>query len=669
MPLAAGYLKAFACADPRIDAACDIRIFSLSGSDTTLKVVEKLFFREIPDIVSFSVLGWNYSNFKKVAETFKQYNPNGWVIFGGNHVARQGHRVFAESPHVDVVVDGEGEASFRDLLAAFLAGSSRHELHEVEGVSFRDTAGVVVTTSERPRITNLDEIPSPVLSGAIPLLNENGEFRYDVAIMETNRGCPHKCAFCYWGGAIGQKVRSFSRERLRAELELYARLGVLILCDANFGLLRQDRDFVEDLIEVRDEYGHPRHLESSWAKNKSRTFFEIVERMKDAGLHSNFTLALQTLTPSALKSMRRDNMKVNEWEDIAHWLRQQGMQCYAELIWGCPGETYETFIEGYDKLAKSVYRIATYPHLLMPNTEFFASRDAFAFRTIRGDHDDFEYVLSHASMSVEDNRRMLRFLFWARILAEYMLFRSLWSVVQALEDLSQSTLLLSLDRWLDEQSDPVARELQLRRAEVVENFDLSRVTSAIRYVAAEPGVDELLRRWWTQAFAPGLSHEHRELLSCVFAYDIATRPISELGLCERGNGFARDREEVNGVHYFVRRDQSFPWDVPALVRAIHSEGHLDLTPRLHETDLYYKVGFDDFVDNHEFYPQFVGKTLAQIAEEAKVAPAAISRAVALDPTRRDKRAIVAESLRRYSDAHESRRTAANEARASLAVAL
>jgi radical SAM superfamily enzyme YgiQ (UPF0313 family) len=671
MPLAAGYLKAFACSDPRIAAECDIRIFSLSGGDTTLKVVEKLFFRELPDVVCFSVLGWNYANFKKVAETFKQYRPDGWVIFGGNHVTRQGQRVFAESPHVDVVVDGEGEATFRDLLAAFLAGTSRNELHEVQGVSFRAADGAVIRTSERPRIAQLDEIPSPVLSGAIELLDERGDFRYDVAIMETNRGCPHKCAFCYWGGAIGQKVRSFSRERLRAELELYAQLGVndLILCDANFGLLRQDRVFVEDLIEVRDEYGFPRHLESSWAKNKSRTFFDIVERMKEAGLHSNFTLALQTLTPNALKLMGRDNMKVNEWEDIAHWLRKQGMQCYAELIWGCPGETYETFIEGYDKLARSVYRIATYPHLLMPNTEFSENRDAFAFRTIRGDNDDFEYVLSHASMSVEDNRKMLRFLFWARILAEYMLFRSLWSVVQALEGLPQSRLLLSLDAWLDEQDDPVARELQRCRADVVDNFDLSRVSTGIRYVAAEPGVDGLLRRWWTQAFAADLSDQHRDLLSCVFAYDLATRPISELGRRGRGNGIPGDREEVNGVAYFVRRNQSFSLDVPALVRAIHSRQRLDLTPSTHTTDLYYKVGFDDFVDNHEFYPQFVGKTLAQIADESKVAPAAISRAVALDPTRKDKRAIVAERLRQYSDDREAIRPEATATRASLAVVL
>jgi radical SAM superfamily enzyme YgiQ (UPF0313 family) len=654
MPLAAGYLKAYACADPRINAECDIRIFSLSGGDTTLKIVEKLFFRDIPDVVCFSVLGWNYDNFKKVAETFKQYNPNGWVIFGGNHVARQGHRVFAESPHVDIVVNGEGEATFHDILAAFVAGASRNELHKVEGVSFRAAGGKVTTTSERARISDLDEIPSPILSGAIQLLNENGEFRYDVAIMETNRGCPHKCAFCYWGGAIGQKVRGFSRERLRAELELYGRLGVndLILCDANFGLMHQDRAFVEDLIEVRDKYGFPRNLESSWAKNKSRTFFEIVERMKDAGLHSNFTLALQTLTPSALKLMGRDNMKVNEWEDLARRLQQQGMQCYAELIWGCPGETYETFIEGYDKLAKSVYRIATYPHLLMPNTEFFDNRDEFEFRTIRGDNDDFEYVLSHSSMSVEDNRKMLRFLFWARILAEYMLFRSLWLVMQALEGVTQSKILLSLDEWLDGQDDPIARGLKRCRTEVVDNFDLSRVSTGIRYVAAEPGVNGLLQRWWTECFAQRLSDEHRDLLSDVFAYDLATRPISELPQPRPSDPALDDREEVSGVPYFVRRDQSFRYDVPALVREIQSGERLSLEPCTHMTDLYYKVGFDDFVDNHEFYPQFVGKTLAQLAEEANLAPAEISRAVKLDPTRKDKRSIVDDSLRRYRKERE-----------------
>ncbi len=652
MPLAAGYLKAYADADARIAAECDIRIFSLSGGDTTLMMVEKLFFREIPDIVCFSVLGWNYGQFKKIAETFKQYNPDGWVLFGGNHVSHQADRVFAEAWDVDVVVNGEGELTFREILCEYLAGVSKHDLHRVDGVSFRDEEGEVVTTRDRKRIQDLDIIPSPVLSGAIPLLNEHNEFRYDVAFMETNRGCPYQCAFCYWGGAVGQKIRRFSRERLKAELELYGRLGVndVILCDANFGMLRQDQVFVEDLISVRDEYGFPRNLEASWAKNKSKIFFQIVQDMKEAGLHSNFTLALQSSTDSALKLMKRNNMKVNEWEDLALWLQKMGMECYAELIWGCPGETYDTFIQGYDQLAKYVYRIATYPLLLMPNTDFFNNRDEFEFKTIRGENDDFEYILSHCSMSVEDNRKMLRFLFWARVIAENMVFRSLWWPLRQLDGIMQSEVLLSLDAWLDRQNGQLAQGLKRCRAEVVDNFDLSRVSTGIHFVASEPGLIAFLSEWWKGDFESRISPEHREFMFEVFQYDLATKPIFD-GRRQRmvGTSIPSEREEVNGVLYFVRRSQPFRYDVPTLVGAIRAGQRPDLTPAGFSTDLYFKVGFEDCVDNHEFYPQFVGKTREQLNEEAKADSGRISRAVTLDPIRRNARTIVEENLREYRD--------------------
>src|SRR5687768_16491722 len=101
-----------------------------------------------------------------------------------------------------MVANGEGEFLFRDIVKWYLAGGDPELLHQIQGVSFRRT-DAIVTTEPRPRIDRLDDIPSPLLTGAFPLLNDRDEFRYDVALLETNRGCPYKCAFCYWGGAIG----------------------------------------------------------------------------------------------------------------------------------------------------------------------------------------------------------------------------------------------------------------------------------------------------------------------------------------------------------------------------------------------------------------------------------------------------------------------------------
>ena len=36
-------------------------------------------------------------------------------------------------------------------------------------------------------------------------------------------------------------------------------------------------------------------------------------------------------------------------EDLVRWLDREGLDCYAELIWGAPGETVDSFMSGYDR--------------------------------------------------------------------------------------------------------------------------------------------------------------------------------------------------------------------------------------------------------------------------------------------------------------------------------
>lgn len=215
---------------------------------------------------------WNYQTFGILADTYKQINPNGIVIFGGTHVANQASRVMSMFPEVDIIVNGEGEKIFRDIFSNYLDGRSKHHRNHINGISYIDENGQVITTEERARIDDLDLAPSPILTGAVDLTDDDGKFLYDVALMETNRGCPYRYSFCYWGGAVGQRVRAFSRNRLRVELATLAQLKVetIALCDTNFGLLPIDEEFVDDLIELREKYGYPYTLESSWTKNKSK---------------------------------------------------------------------------------------------------------------------------------------------------------------------------------------------------------------------------------------------------------------------------------------------------------------------------------------------------------------------------------------------------------------
>ena len=545
---------------------------------------------------------------------------------GGPHVANQAHKVFTTCSAVDVVVNGEGERVFLNLLRARSRGLEVEELPAVRGISFRSQDGSVTTTAEEPRIEVLDEIPSPFLTGALHMFDQAGNFRFDVALMETNRGCPYKCAFCYWGGAIGQKVRSFSRERLREEIEFFARRGVhdIVLCDANFGMLGQDESFVEDLIKARERFGFPRNLEASWAKNKSKTFRGIVRKMKDAKFKSTFTLALQTLNDNALVAMQRKNMKLNAWEELAAWLKSEGLECYAELIWGAPGETYESFLEGYDRLADHVSRIATYPMLLIPNTEYSENRERHGFVAIEGEKDDFDYVLSHRTMTIEDNEKMHRFLFWARTIAENSIFRLVWKPLRRVAGLSQATVLLSLDRWVDQQTCPGSSELRRHRQKMVDALDASLVGDALRCFYASASVNEALARWWESEILPWVPETQRLFFAELFRFDQCCRPVllvNERVVWHAGFGENRTLREmefrvVNKQNYLVLRDCTFSCDVSRGLEELertHSLSEKTLAPLT--MDLYYRVGFGGFIDNHEFAPAFRGKTREEILKE------------------------------------------------------
>lgn len=590
VPLAAGYLKAVLDQDEELGPLVEVRIRNFRGGTTLPEMARALFTGAAPDVLAFSVVGWNYREFTCLAEAYKQVRPDGLVVFGGNHVSHQAPKVFREAPAVDVLVNGEGERTFRDLVASVLAGPREPDLASVPGVSYRDGEGVVRTTVERERVEDLDEIPSPLLTGAIPLTDGAGRFPYEFALLETNRGCPYRCSFCYWGGAVGQRVRGFSRERLAAELDLlgFHQAHTVFLCDANFGMLEADEEFVEDLIRVRERRGFPRSLEANWAKNKSARFHRIVKALKANGLKSSFTLALQTLTDEALSVMGRRNMRVNQWEELVDWLDAEGMDCFAELIWGAPGDTPASFLEGYDRLAERVSRIAVYPLLLLPNTDYSQQREVHGFTTLRGQHDDFEYVLANRTSPLPEHLRMQRFMYLARLLGENQYFKRLWRPARLLAGLSQSQVITSLLEWMQAADHPAVTAF-------LESFPVIAESPAVaaghRLLYTRPDLDAQIRRWWDEVVVPAFPERWRGFGAELYTFERWCRPVYQGPDDPVPPGWSLD-----GDRYLSEPVEfSFPME-RALARVADGRG-----PERRATTYRFRSerGFFHHLDNHE----------------------------------------------------------------------
>jgi hypothetical protein len=343
--------------------------------------------------------------------------------------------------------------------------------------------------------------------------------------------------------------------------------------------------------------------------------------MKKAGLKSSFTLALQTLHDPALVLMKRKNMKVNDWRGLAAWLKQQGLACYSELIWGAPGETVESFLEGYGALSEHVSRIAVYPMLIMPNTDYSEKRREHGFVLLRGEHNDFEYVVANKTMTYDDNKRMHHFLFWARVVAENQIFRYIWAPLRMLEGISQVDVLQSLDRWFSVQTDKASKGLISCRAEMVDNLDASRVSRGIQYFYLEDQLPQKLLEWWKEEILVKVKPENRHFFEQLFQYDLVTRPVyqpAHLRVRSKGD-LELPTIQIRDQTYYIRSGFTFDYDIPDLYTRILAGEQPVFTPESREVTLHYRLGFANHIDNHEFVTRYVGMTKTQLDAEAKPA--------------------------------------------------
>jgi hypothetical protein len=104
--------------------------------------------------------------------------------------------------------------------------------------------------------------------------------------------------------------------------------------------------------------------------------------LKDNGLLFHYNLALQTLTPLALKLSNRKNMRSNHYEPVAKSMAENGVTIATELIWGLPGDNLADFEKNLDRLAGVFPNINIFGYTLLPGTEFFERREEYQIQTI-----------------------------------------------------------------------------------------------------------------------------------------------------------------------------------------------------------------------------------------------------------------------------------------------
>jgi radical SAM superfamily enzyme YgiQ (UPF0313 family) len=143
-----------------------------------------------------------------VSRRLRADNPTLVMVAGGPEATCAPHEVMTRSS-IDVVVRGEGEITFCEILHHFVRGAG--ELPSVLGITYR-AGDQVVQTPDRPPIANLDLLPIPDRNLV------QGRPRGKMASICTGRGCPHRCAFCA-ATVLTSKYRYRSVESVLREVD------------------------------------------------------------------------------------------------------------------------------------------------------------------------------------------------------------------------------------------------------------------------------------------------------------------------------------------------------------------------------------------------------------------------------------------------------------------
>jgi radical SAM superfamily enzyme YgiQ (UPF0313 family) len=294
------------------------------GAKTT-EMVERILSTQ-PKIVGFGVYIWNVEETTRLVATLKRVAPHVTIVLGGPEVSYEtGEQEIARL--ADYVVTGWGDVTFPKLCGEILNGP-------------------------KPLMKVHAGVQPPMAEITLPYAEYSDEdLAHRTLYVEASRGCPFKCEFCL--SSLDKTAWPFNIDHFLAGMEsLHARGARLFkFVDRTFNLniktsLKIMQFFLDKLAANPDDpvYAHfelvPDHLPEALK--------EGIAKFPPGTLQ--FEIGIQSFNPvvQANISRKQDNQKA---ADNIRWLcTHSNVHMHVDLIAGLPGETVESFAEGFDKL-------------------------------------------------------------------------------------------------------------------------------------------------------------------------------------------------------------------------------------------------------------------------------------------------------------------------------
>ncbi|MFH2066163.1 MAG: radical SAM protein [Pseudomonadota bacterium] len=388
------------------EAGYEFDIIDMEAHRHTDDELSMLLQKKSYDVIALGTLVSGYKYVKGIVSIARKTNPNS-VIIAGNSVASSIPEFLLQNTEVDIAVKGEGEKTMIDILSALEKGQP---LEEINGIVFSRN-GRIVDTGHRNPIEDISMIPHPDWELFDMKLYLEKSFQdvpepYPIPkedirafVVNTARGCPFRCTFCYHVFQYTHYRRRSVESILSEIATLQERYGinyVNFFDELTFSNKQQVRDFTDGVKKSGMRFFWNADIRSDLFTEKD---LPLLHDVKQSGCMS-FGYSLESGSPAILKTMNK-KLKVEDFKRQKLALDQAGITSFTSIVLGYPQETLSTLKETFDVC----YDLDIFPStgylLPQPGTPMFevarqkgAADDLETYLLGMGDRQDLRFNLT-----------------------------------------------------------------------------------------------------------------------------------------------------------------------------------------------------------------------------------------------------------------------------------
>ena len=289
-----------------------------------------------------------------LGRNFKTVNSEGIVIAGGPDPTFRTEE-WLEQGGVDIVVRGEGEKTFYELMGTLKDGK---DIGSVDGIGFKDGEDILLTDPRKLlAFDRLSQVPHPFYDSRV-------REKVSIVSIETSRGCPNACNFCSVTKFYGRKYRTKPIDYVIEELKQVKDMGKFVFfSDDNFAG-KPNRTI--NLLEAIADNGLNR-WSSAQVTVKAAENPKLLGALKKAGVRALY-VGVESIIDETLNSLGKPYSAKQNKENIKK-LREEGFWVHGMMIVGGDGDTPEKLRETSEWINKNLDSAQLFPPTPLPGTD------------------------------------------------------------------------------------------------------------------------------------------------------------------------------------------------------------------------------------------------------------------------------------------------------------